>query len=240
MRGRDISLIVASALLLTGGCDGSASEIGKRSQPQSARSPTAAEPTVHGPDALHLAMPSATDLPVGYEILVNCQAPQDPSCEMGTSPGIYNVLTASSQPGTDNWGLADSIYVVAVSFATSRAATDFVAEFHQTTERDFTGTIDVKARTDGETGIVPGERGTGSLSSFSMGGWHGNLATKTTRLTDTTGKTSPRGVHATITASSGRSILTFSSVQWTGHRDVATATEEVRTLFGDYLERLAS
>ena len=185
-------------------------------------------------------MPSARDLPVGYEILVNCQAPEDPSCEMGAAPGIYNVLTASGQPGADSWGLADSIYVVAASFTTSRVATDFVAEFHQRTNQDFTGTIDVEARTDGETGIVPGERGTGSLSSFSMGDWHGNLATKTTRLTDETGKTSPLGIYATITASSGPTMLTFSTVRWTGHRDVATATEEVRTLFGDYVERLAS
>lgn len=237
MRGSGISLTVAALLLLAGGCGSSASVAG-RSQPQ--RPPSTPTLAVHGPDQLEAAMPSAGDLPGGYEILVDCQAPEDPGCEMGAAPGVYNVLTASGRPGTDNWGLADSIYVVAVSFTASEAATDFVADFRQSTERDFTGTIAVKARTDGETGIVPGERGTGSLNSFSAGDWHGNLATKTSRLTDATGKTSPLGVYATITASSGRAMLTISTVHWTGERDVATAAEEVRALFGDYLARLAS
>lgn len=241
MRGTGISLVVACALFLVGGCDDSASVVLKPpSKPDPQSSPSPATATDHSPDQLEAAMPSAEDLPDGYEIQVSCRAPEDPMCETGAAPGVYIVLTASGQPGIDNWGLSDSIYVVAGSFTSSEVATDFVSDFHQSTQRDFTGRINLKARTDGETGTVPGESGTGSLTSFSSSDWHGSLATKTTRLTDGAGKVSPAGVYATITASSGRTMLTFSTVHWKGHRDVASATQEVNDLFHDYLERLAS
>lgn len=233
MRRTGIGL--AFALLLAGGCGGPSS-VGPKPHPS--RSPPAH--TSHSPDRLEAALPSADDLPTGYEIQVSCRAPEDPTCETDGAPGVYNVLTATAPPGSDNWGLADSVYVVTASFKTAEEAAEVVTEFHQTTKGDFTGTIDLDARTDGETGTVPGERGTGSMKAFSAGDWHGTLATKSTRLVAATGDPSPRGVYATIVASSGRTVLTFAAVRWTGRRDVATATEEVGALFDAYLDRLAS
>jgi hypothetical protein len=227
-----IGLAVACVVVLVGACDATVPVV-----PEPERSPS--ETAGYTPERLQAAMPSAQDLPAGYKIENSCRAPRDHGCEVEGAPdGVYNVVSAAAGVGTRRWGLRDSIHLVSGTFTSPEQAREVVREFEQKMRRDFTGAIDVEPRTEHGTALSPGEKGTGALEPFSSDRWRGALATKTTRIVDAGGKTSPPATYASIMVSHDRTMLSVSSITWSGRLEVEAARARVRMLFEEYLDRL--
>ena len=159
------------------------------------------------------------------------------TCQLDAEAGVvYNLFHANRKAETRSQGFSGTIYFLSGSFRSEERA----EQFRHILQRDFTGKIDVKPKSGHGSSYTFGERGTGSFENFSVDSWHGVLATKTTRLVEASGETSPPGTYATIVVAHERTTLVLNTVTWPHRLSTKEASPDTRALFEDYLDRLAS